>query len=508
MPFRVEGVLAVPEGPGPFPIIIVLHNAHGGCPLNRSQQDIVTEQWPCRPAEERRADIGLSYLVSRLAARGFVVVAPNLNAVYVSAFGAVAPDPRRYPEVLDAHLQALVAASKRDNSAFGQSLVGKLDLRRIGMIGHGHGGQLAMQSARARAELNPRRAPEGSQPLMGVLLVAPVYTNVGDVNVPLGVLLPACDGLLPDLSGQMYYEDARLNRKRATLAASVYIPNANSNFFNAAVGEDDAVRVVSVPGCDKPRALLSRTAHHRILTRFAADFFDVALNRSAPIAGLDPHGHIPSRLYDLPVQVALTAPGALRSVIVQPSSKEEVSNNNLGGFSAADGATRADYCAPRASCGRWSIVPGNPAMVRFSWNAPLRAAWDIGLGDGPIDLTQYALLHLRVVPDPSDALNDLRKPHTLRLILMDDQGKTAAVRLETKDTPALAYPPGAPDARTFAWLGHAFLGSVHVPLAQFSEVDLTRISTMRIEPASDASGSLFFADLEFIRQDVVGAAAQ
>ncbi len=66
MPYRAQGVVAVPVGKGPFPIVFVLHNAHGGCPLDTSQQDIVTEQWPCLPAEESRYDIGLSYCVERV----------------------------------------------------------------------------------------------------------------------------------------------------------------------------------------------------------------------------------------------------------------------------------------------------------------------------------------------------------------------------------------------------------------------------------------------------------
>ena len=83
MPFRVEGVLAMPDGAGPFPVIFVLHDAHGGCFPDRSQQDLVTDTWPCLPAEERRNDIGLSYLLSNLAARGYIAVGQHHQAIHI-----------------------------------------------------------------------------------------------------------------------------------------------------------------------------------------------------------------------------------------------------------------------------------------------------------------------------------------------------------------------------------------------------------------------------------------
>ena len=82
---------------------------------------------------EKRYDDGLSYLAEALAARGYVAIAPNLNAVYAAAYGAVSPDLRRYPDVLDAHMQLLIAASRNITTPLGINLQGRLDLSRIGM---------------------------------------------------------------------------------------------------------------------------------------------------------------------------------------------------------------------------------------------------------------------------------------------------------------------------------------------------------------------------------------
>ena len=508
IPYRLEGVLAMPDGNGPFPVIFVLHDAEGGCFPDRSQQDIVTETWPCLPAEETRSDIGLSYLLSNLAAHGYAAVAPNLNVVYAHAYGAVAAENRRYPSVFDAHLRALSDANASDTPALNQlqSLKGKLDLAHIGIIGHGQGSLLALDTARARtAKPRTRRAPP-PQPLIGALLVAPVYAPDGDVDQPLGVILSECDGLVPDASGQAYYEDARQAKDRAHFAASVYVVGANSRYFNNAANSDDAQKVSNVPGCASDTDLLSREAQRSFLAKYAPDFFDASQGRREAMAraGLDAGGTSVTRVYNTPVRTAFAPPTATRLVVVQPRSKDELSNNGAAGFTKAEGAARADMCDSRTSCGRWPVVPANPAMARLSWTSSTSATWTSTLGDRdtPTNLSQFAVLHLRLAPDPSDVLNAERIPLGLRITLTDDRNKTASTTLSAADTPALAYPAGKPDATSFRWLGHSFLSSVRVPLTRFDPIDLSRVTGLKIEPVggpSGTSGSVFIADLEFLR---------
>ncbi len=121
------------------------------------------------------------------------------------------------------------------------------------------------------------------------------------------------------------------------------------------------------------------------------------------------------------------------------------------------------------------------------------------LGDAPADLSSFTALHFRVVPDPSDFLNAHRKSIGLSITLIDANDRSATVRMTAQEVMAFAYPPGRLDVSSFRWLGHAFLGSVRVPLAQFAGIDLAQVKTMEIQPAGDTSGALFMADLEFVR---------
>lgn len=505
MPYRVEGIIAVPEGDGPFPLVLIFHDAHGGCPRNASVAELVLERWPCKPNEERRNDAGLAYLARALAARGYIAVVPNLNAVYAAAYGSVGPELQRYPAVLDAHLGGLVAANRARVEAFDISLAGKFDFSRIGIVAHGHGALLAMQSARARQERPQSNSADG--PLAALLLVAPLYSLEGDADAPLGIILPACDGVSPDLNGQGYYEDARLRPDRKHFAASVYLIGANHNAFNEVAPQEDPQMPMPVVGCRADDARLSPQRQRDFLARYAPDFFDVAMrtpaaalnSASASRAGLNPLDPAPAGLYDLAVHTALALGAAERGIVVRPRTRDDLGFNDFGGYALRGDTSHLDFCEYRQPCMRWAIQPGNPSQVRFSWTDPSGARWTLPLGESPADLSAFNSLHLRVVLDPTDYLNAHREPVTLTLTLTDASGHNAGIRLDGATTPALAYPPGEVNRQAWGWIGHAYLASVRVRLTEFGGVDLTRVQALEIHVGGARSGSLLIADVEFLR---------
>ncbi len=377
MPYRVEGIIAAPEGTGPFPVVFLLHGAHAACPTETNANGVLVEQWPCAPDVEQRNDAGLAYLAEALAARGYVAIAPNLNAVYAAAYGAVSPDLRRYPDVLDAHLQLLIAASKTMTTPLGIDLQGRLDLDRIAMLGHSHGALLAMQSVRARTERR-RRVPEAGGPLFGALLVAPLHAAGDDVDLPLGVVLPSCDGETPELNGQAFYEDARLRAGRKAFAASVHVKGASHNAFNAAMTSDDAANVAHVPGCSDAN-LLTPAAQQQFLAQYAADFFDAALGKgdNAARIGVSVNAPPPALMFDVPVQTALAVPASQRGSVITPRSRDDLGYNGFGGFTKVTGPARLEFCDDRSPCTRWPLLPGNPKVMRFSWNDPISTKWEL-----------------------------------------------------------------------------------------------------------------------------------
>src|SRR5512136_737728 len=131
MPVRLNGVISVPtSGTGPFPVVVILHGTHPGCP----EIDHV-DRWPCDPVDERANYRGFGYLAEHLAANGYVALSININAENTFGFGEPTPG-ERLKQVVAKHLQALTAASAGGENKFGVDLKGKADMRRLVLIGH------------------------------------------------------------------------------------------------------------------------------------------------------------------------------------------------------------------------------------------------------------------------------------------------------------------------------------------------------------------------------------
>ncbi len=165
MPVRLNGVIAAPsEGDGPFPVVMIIHGAHPGCP----EVEHGVDRWPCDPEVEQRNYSGFAYLVEALAEQGYVVLAPNFNAEHTFGFGELVPD-ERLTQVFDLHLQALAEAAAGGANGFGVDLAGRADLDRLALFGHSRGGGSAVGLAN-----NPElmAASRGYGPAAGVLLIA------------------------------------------------------------------------------------------------------------------------------------------------------------------------------------------------------------------------------------------------------------------------------------------------------------------------------------------------
>ena len=136
MPVRLNGVIAVPdEGAGPFPVVVILHGTHPGCP----EIDHV-DRWPCDPADERPNYQGFGYLAEHLAANGYVALSININAENTFGFGEPTPG-ERLKQIVDKHLRALATASAGGENKFGVDLKGKADMQRLALAGHSRGGR-------------------------------------------------------------------------------------------------------------------------------------------------------------------------------------------------------------------------------------------------------------------------------------------------------------------------------------------------------------------------------
>jgi len=342
MPVRLNGVLSVPEsGDGPFPVVLILHGTHPGCPVN----DMGVDAWPCDPLEERDNYAGFEYLVRELAARGYVALAININAENTFGFGEPVGGERLL-QLVDLHLSALAAAAAGGANDFGVELDGVANVQQLTLMGHSRGGDMVNWLAGDRLNGPNLTAPDafathGYGPVNGLLLIAPAVALFGSEGtaVPLAAIISACDGDVTDGSGQDFYEQVRLDEGSTALAASVVLAAANHNGFNTTLGGD------GFPPTDRPdcQTLLEPEAQRQFLVDYAADFLTLldspdAAERSAAAArlGLDAGAPAPAELYGQAVQLASHAAAADRLTVFVPADEGDMTTNRLGGTIIAD----------------------------------------------------------------------------------------------------------------------------------------------------------------------------
>ena len=474
---------------------MIIHGSHGtGC----SAPDGVNERWPC-PARELRHYEGFAYLLETLAAHGYVAVSINANPAYAMAYGGSSPN-RRLPVLFDLYMAKIAAAVNGEDVGLGVDLAGRVDLNQLVALGHSAGGEGLTQVIDGRAgRTTPAQVSAGQGPIAAAILLAPSRSAVLGIEtaLPFAVILPACDRDVSDLAGQGYYEEARMKPERAALTASVYLPGANHNRFNAALGDESLGRASAI--CDG--ALLPAAAQRAFLADYALHFYDVALGRGdapAAPAGLDPTQPAPATLFDH---------AALTSLAMPTSQRLRLPLNEDGATGAAAAVfCKAGYGEPgelAEACRRVQFnQPGNPEQLALTWNGT-DGAYAVALPEENRDLSGYATLHLRAAVDPLSLLNEPGQPQAFSLRLTDGAGKTAAVTLTGE--PALAFPAGVKGAvNSFnldTWDNHVILSSIRVPLARFTGVDLSDIRSVALVFDAAERGAIFLTDLELLRTE-------
>ncbi len=228
----LQGRVWYPEGQGPFPLVLVVHGNHEA---------------------EDFSDPGYRYLGELLASRGTIFVSVDENFLNSSVADLLGVPDIGLKEENDARGWLLLEHLRawRDwNSTAGHPFRGKVDLDRIGLIGHSRGGEaVAVAAAFNRLPRYPDDARvrfDYGFHIRAVVAIAPVdgqYKPAGTgtrlSNLSYFVLHGSHDADMASFHGSRVYH-------RVSLAggdhfkAGLYIHRANHGQFNSGWGRGDA----------------------------------------------------------------------------------------------------------------------------------------------------------------------------------------------------------------------------------------------------------------------------
>jgi hypothetical protein len=508
---------------GPYPLVVMLHGRHWPCYNNMSGAG--TPGWPC-PAGSTPVPSykGYDYLASLLASHGMIVVsisANGINAADNETSNSLGAEERA--ELIQYHLDKWNTFRTTGGAPFGSTFVGKVDLSRVGTMGHSRGGEGVIW----HYELNGDEGnPYG---VKAVLPLAPLNAFGHFINdVPVGVLLAYCDGDLHELPGVAYFDDARYNTDTDTAPKYTFLSlGANHNYFNRywtpdqfpqASSDDWSIRdsAQTDPWCGTSAAgngRLSSAQQRGFGAAYIAAFFRRHLLGGKQFDGiLNGQSPPPPSAQTTTIYNGYFPADADRKDLNRLEIASELSTNTLGGTASQSGL------ALYQQCGDWTAVPcvstgteahaGSLASLELAWTS-LTASYTNQLPT-PVkrDVSNFSTVQFRVGVDYSDSRNAVNQAQNFSVQLIDGAGRTASVKVS--DYSGLLYyprgtqnllPPTSPPRQRPA----SVMNTLRVPLSAFTNVDKTSLTSVKLLFNQKSSGDVMVSDIAFADEGTTAA---
>lgn len=507
---RLRGRLWIPDGVGPWPVLVFLHGQHATCADATGREALFRtnncgdESGILTPYPNH---LGYAYLAKHLASHGFAV-ASILGHEVNEKNGAGDTGMWARGELVLATLDAL-----RDGaSGMPDQAKGTLDLSRVGIMGHSRGGE-GVVTAMA---VNAARPAEARHSIRAVVALAPTdFNGRGVEDAALLSLIPFCDGDVQTLHGLRTFDHSRWAND-STAKVQIVVRGTNHNDYNTKWGrplvgpidEGDDAQFGNLPGtyCHTSReqggarVTIEETLRESIL--HVGGFLRWQVGGDASLApyfsgaALPPADACPAHSGDCSgfALVSATLKGT-RPVLVANDSFPTV--NSLGGSVVASGFSSATVCA-FANCDP-NVYSSAPALD-LRWAAPASLRIEVPADSG--DWSAMRAFSLRVAVPTMDGSNKDAQDFVVEF--EDASGARATLRASevsaALDLPRDHYAT-IPPAAAFPILGgdvgasKITLNAVRIPLADLP-IDVARVTSVTLSFGEPSSGRVLVTDFQ------------
>ncbi|WHT16760.1 hypothetical protein N8J89_26950 [Crossiella sp. CA-258035] len=518
-PVELAGQVYYPSdaAKGPFPLVLFLHGRHATC-MSAPTGGSASLAWPCTqgrlPIPSHR---GYDYAARALASHGYAVVSISANGI-----NAVDNSDAQYGMVARGHLVLKHLDLWRDwrdqpGAPIPQEAVRSFDLGKIGLMGHSRGGEGVVRAV----ELNSQRPQPYA--IKAILPLAPTdFHRRIPLNLPVGTLIPTCDGDLSDLQGVHYYDDARYADANDIGVHTIFtVLGANHNYFNTnwapssglAGSLDDWRSSNTSSQCHPSQSTrLTEEQQRKVGNGYLGSFFRHYLGGDAAFAPLW-KGEVgtPASIAPATVLVSYHAPSQnnRRLDINRFAAADSDKVNQLGGQVVPGGTLTSRLCGGTASTTDVSCLNTKQASRQREphrgWGtlgvSAQRLLWghisDTLSNTIPVayqDVRKFGAVRFRAAVDFTDPANPAGVAQDLQVVVTDRAGGRSSVPV-AQFGKALDYPhvpPGTPDV-----IPHLLFNQVRVPLSAFSGVDLSRVDSVYLAFNKTPKGAIALADLSF-----------
>ncbi|MBN3581569.1 hypothetical protein JYB64_04170 [Algoriphagus aestuarii] len=255
----------MPEGTGPFPLVLVVHGNH-------PMQDF--------------SDPGYDYLGEFLASKGMILASVDenfINGSWTDLFGRLEKENDARGWLLLEHLRVWDEWNKNES----HPLFGKVDMDKIALMGHSRGGEAVGHAAMLNAlEYYPDDASVKLGyhfNIKGIVAIAPVdgqYKPGGSgtkfENVNYLSLHGAQDADVTSFAGAAQYERIKFTDSTYHFKSLIYISGANHGQFNTSWGDNDIL--ATFKGVLNREQLMPASEQEEIAKVYIGAFLEASLN--------------------------------------------------------------------------------------------------------------------------------------------------------------------------------------------------------------------------------------
>lgn len=514
-PAQLRGVVYLPDRDGPLPIVVLLHGMHATCNTvlrGEHMQEIACPD--LRPVSEPiKSFEGYAAISEALASRGYVVVGIDSNDVVGRSNDGFYLREAGRPVDGGAQARAQLVLRTLDEFArlnkapgpepLADRLMGRLDMSRIGLMGHSRGGEGVVEASLLNTERGG--SPHGIRAVFAI--GSTDFTDIAPPpDVAFAVLLPYCDGDVWSLEGAWMVQLAR-SRHHAAPLVQLVAAGANHNWYNTIWTQDDvAYWRADDPACGSDGGAFG-FGHDRLSfpdqvrqgAAYVGAFFRWQLGGQNE---LQPLFTGEARATELGCADARPCPDRVAASYYAPTADRRVLLALRGDPLAAQVGVsiRGENLSVLATCAPFQC-PGaiwhadGMHRLRVAWEGPSSLSFE--LPEGERDLQGFDTLTFLAALDPFDPRNPRGSSQDFQIVLEDDTGKRASLKASAGGD-ALAFPPGDSAAR-------AILNMVGVPLIAFEGIDQSRVRQISFVFGGTYSGSVQVADLQ-LQRGIRGAA--
>jgi hypothetical protein len=277
--FEIRGQLFYPaDRAEPSPLIVLVHGNHGSCDAGQNSTTATCTAY-------KRNEAGYAYLAENLATWGYTTFSLSQDQLMMRQDNSKGKGMHQRRKLIAAALDALSAANQPgglpadEHTTIGTTLVGKLDMTRIGLMGHSRGGDAVTNFI----DYNRIRTDGPRYPLRGVISLAPVdYERKAPYGMPYMTILPFCDGDVSNLQGARFFErsqyikgDDPFPRIQTSVLGGIH------NWFNTVWYADGGAdgQANNDAACGNSAPFATNNIHpHNLRLSGAASYTDDALN--------------------------------------------------------------------------------------------------------------------------------------------------------------------------------------------------------------------------------------